>query len=271
MTAAPRSKDRGIEAHGARPGDAAGQQISMSGPGSREILLAGNHQDRRLDAGQRRPKVHVADGRAASRVAHRTGCQERRANGLDRRAARSQQSRRKESLDHRLFDRGHAFCQHRRPPDFEQGGVGHPGRGVCQDQPLDAISRIRTQPLTDHSAKRQPAIREACNPRGIGHGQHIAPQLRDAVIAGRCVGCAVAAQIEAQHPEAAQQCRHLRTPHPVVRAQRMHQHQRRCSWRTFQPIVYAAAIGNGERHGYSFSSSRRSSSRRRRNASALPR
>ena len=111
-----------------------------------------------------------------------------------------------------------------------------------------------------------PQYAKRSRPAGVHGGQHIARQLRDGVVARRRIRRAMAAQVQPEHLKAAEQRRHLRVPHPMVGAQRMHQHQQRPGGRAFEPVVDPASFRVGERHDYSFPSSRR-----KRNASALPR
>lgn len=125
---------------------------------------------------------------------------------------------------------------------------------------------MRAEPLPDHAAEREAAICETGLPCSVRDGQHIAPQLRDGVAAGRRIRSAMAAQVEPKHAKMPQQRRYLRVPHPVVRTQRVRQHQQRLIGRAFQPVVNPRSPRIGKWHGQSFPSSKR-----RRKISALPR
>ena len=111
--------------------------------------------------------------------------------------------------------------------------------------------RVRRDPLSDHPADRQPAEREGLHAERIGDRQRVPAELLDAVLAGRRIARAVAAQVVAQHLEMPLEIRGLRIPHAVVEPERMRQHHDRTPRRAGQAVIVTNAVSDNEGHGRS--------------------
>src|SRR3974390_3354458 len=118
------------------------------------------------------------------------------------------------------------------------------------------VRRMRSDPLANGAAERQAAERKLRNPQRIGEAKHITAQLFNGVLTRRSVRGAVPARVVAQDLKAAEQIRHLRLPHAVVRANGMRQNQDGKTGGPFRPIETACALNRGKGQGYrSFSGS----------------
>ncbi len=65
----------------------------------------------------------------------------------------------------------------------------------------------------------------------------ISPEMLDRVGARRDRGLSVTSRVIAQHPELFSKFGNLWIPHGIIRAQRIREHQHRCSTLTFQRVM----------------------------------
>ena len=122
---------------------------------------------------------------------------------------------------------------------------------VREDELLDAVGSIRSQPLADHAAHRQAAPVEFFDLECIGDGEHVAPEALHRIGAFRCVRLAVAAAVIANDTEMLRPFRRLVVPHVQIGAERIGQHQHRGAIATLDlDIECTAVIGFDHRHEF---------------------
>jgi hypothetical protein len=92
----------------------------------------------------------------------------------------------KESRHRRVYDGRHAAVEGRHGGAFHisdgsaiRGVVSRARAGRC------ALGRVHGDPLPDHAAERQAAVRRAMDAGGVHHGDDVAAQLIDRVLARR--------------------------------------------------------------------------------------
>ncbi len=206
-----------VELHVARAGNGGHQLLAMAGEGRRDVALASDDQHRAGDARKPADHVHVADGGAGPGIAlRRLGDEIALEARCDSRMPGCE-SGRQEALQGGVGDGSSAAGTHLRdaiPPDEAIHGC----RGADQGYRRDALRVSERQFHRDHAAKRDAGDRGALDPGRVHDGGDVTGQHRQAVLAIRCIGGAVAARVDPQRAKRGEEAGHRRVPERHVGA-----------------------------------------------------